>query len=113
MRRHPLSDFSPAVAEWFEASFEQPTRAQQLGWPAIARGEHTLLLAPTGSGKTLAAFLYCLDRVASELAAGADLEGVQVLYISPLKALSNDVHRNLEAPLAGIQAAAREAGLTP
>jgi ATP-dependent Lhr-like helicase len=57
----PLSAFTPAVREWFAASFERPTRAQKLGWPPIARGEHTLLLAPTGSGKTLAAFLSALD----------------------------------------------------
>jgi ATP-dependent helicase Lhr and Lhr-like helicase len=109
----PLAAFSPATRAWFARAFEAPSPPQALGWPAIARGEHTLILAPTGTGKTLAAFLYCLDRIAAELAEGRTLDGVQALYVSPLKALSNDVSRNLEAPLAGIQSAARELGLLP
>src|SRR4029079_4625038 len=81
--------------------FEQPTRPQALGWPAIARGDSTLILAPTGSGKTLAAFLWCLDRL---MFAPPPPKGARcrVLYISPLKALAIDVERNLRAPLAGI-----------
>ncbi len=109
----PLAAFSPATRAWFARAFTAPSAPQSLGWPAIARGEHTLILAPTGTGKTLAAFLYCLDRIASELNGGKILDGVQALYVSPLKALSNDVSRNLVAPLAGIQQAARELGLTP
>ncbi|HUZ84797.1 MAG TPA: DEAD/DEAH box helicase, partial [Gaiellales bacterium] len=98
MPRDPLAAFSPAVREWFERSFAAPTRAQALGWPPIARGDHTLLLAPTGSGKTLAAFLWALDRLQSAPADGV----TRVLYVSPLKALNHDVERNLRAPLAGI-----------
>jgi len=103
----PLAPFHPAVREWFAASFDAPTRPQALGWPAIARGESTLILAPTGSGKTLTAFLSCLDRVMFS-AAPPKAERCRVLYVSPLKALAVDVERNLRAPLAGIaQIAAR------
>jgi ATP-dependent Lhr-like helicase len=80
-----------------------------LGWPAIRRGEHTLILAPTGSGKTLAAFLCAIDQLYRDLAAGVRPKGVRLLYVSPLKALNNDVERNLRVPLAGIQAAAARA----
>src|SRR5581483_6522144 len=97
----PLAPFHPAVRAWFEASFDAPTRPQALGWPAIARGESTLILAPTGSGKTLTAFLSCLDRVMFS-AAPPKAERCRVLYVSPLKALAVDVERNLRAPLAGI-----------
>src|SRR5215216_6969699 len=90
-----LAPFSPAVREWFERTFDNPTPAQEHGWPAIASGKHTLIQAPTGSGKTLAAFLWALDRARPG-------EGVQVLYVSPLKALNYDVERNLRGPLAGI-----------
>src|SRR2546423_10354792 len=89
--------FHPAVHDWFRASFAAPTKAQQLGWPAIANGQSTLIFAPTGSGKTLAAFLWAIDRL---MFAGG--KGTRVLYISPLKALAVDVERNLRAPLAGI-----------
>ena len=86
-----------------------PTRPQTLGWPAIARGESTLILAPTGSGKTLAAFLWCLDRLMfAPLPPRA--ERCRVLYVSPLKALAVDVERNLRAPLAGIALAAEALG---
>jgi ATP-dependent helicase Lhr and Lhr-like helicase len=88
------------VRDWFEASFAEPTEAQAQAWPAIASGEHVLLSAPTGSGKTLAAFLWALDRL-TETSAG---EGVRVVYVSPLKALSYDIERNLRAPLRGIGA---------
>ncbi|HLL52831.1 MAG TPA: DEAD/DEAH box helicase, partial [Myxococcaceae bacterium] len=105
----PLELFHPAVREWFEASFAAPTPPQALGWPAIARGESTLLLAPTGSGKTLAAFLHCLDRVMFS-PEPPKAERCRVLYVSPLKALAVDVERNLRAPLAGIARVAQARG---
>jgi ATP-dependent Lhr-like helicase len=97
----PLAPFHPAVRAWFAAEFAGPTRPQTLGWPAIARRESTLILAPTGSGKTLAAFLWCLDRLMFT-PAPAKARRCRVLYVSPLKALAVDVERNLRAPLAGI-----------
>src|SRR4051794_20985224 len=105
----PLALFHPAVREWFEASFETPTRPQRLGWPAIARGDSTLILAPTGSGKTLTASLWCLTRLLFEPVPGAR-ERCRVLYVSPLKALAVDVERNLRAPLVGIANLATAAG---
>src|SRR5689334_21779975 len=93
-----LDVFSPATRAWFEQAFDGPTPAQELGWPAIARGGHVLIQAPTGSGKTLAAFLYGVDRLNSE--PGDDL---RLLYVSPLKALNYDIERNLRGPLAGLQ----------
>jgi ATP-dependent helicase Lhr and Lhr-like helicase len=105
----PLALFHPAVRAWFSSAFDAPTRPQNLGWPAIARRESTLILAPTGSGKTLAAFLWCLERVMFTPAPPKS-ERCRVLYVSPLKALAVDVERNLRAPLAGIaQVAARRA----
>ncbi|MDX6523148.1 MAG: ATP-dependent helicase Lhr and Lhr-like helicase, partial [Gaiellales bacterium] len=98
MAKHPLAAFTEPVADWFRGSFEAPTRAQELGWPAIAAGDHTLLLAPTGSGKTLAAFLSALDGFVRD----PELRGTRVLYVSPLKALNHDIERNLRAPLAGV-----------
>jgi ATP-dependent Lhr-like helicase len=95
-----LAPFHDAVRTWFTASFDAPTRPQALGWPAISRGDSTLILAPTGSGKTLAAFLWCLNRLMFEQEPVRP--GCRVLYISPLKALAVDVERNLRAPLAGI-----------
>ena len=114
-----LEQFSPAARAWFADSFEAPTKAQELGWRAIGSGEHTLLLAPTGAGKTLAAFLWCLDRLANRppLPTGRGGKvvraGVSVLYVSPLKALSYDIERNLRAPLAGLRIAAAREGLPP
>ncbi len=105
-----LELFSPAVRAWFEASFESPTSAQRFGWPAIARGDHTLILAPTGSGKTLAAFLWALDRIASEPQPSAN-QRCRVLYVSPLRALAVDVEKNLRAPLAGIGLQAERLGV--
>src|SRR5215510_13385960 len=105
-RGHVLDLFHPSVREWFVASFPSPTRPQELGWPAITRGESTLILAPTGSGKTLTAFLWCLNRLMFE-PPPPPKQRCRVLYISPLKALAVDVERNLRAPLAGITNAAR------
>lgn len=115
-----LDLFSPIVHNWFSEELGEPTRAQIEAWPAIERGEHTLLLAPTGSGKTLAAFLVAINRLMFERgtanlaskAPSADLiDGVSVLYISPLKALGVDVERNLHRPLVGIQQAAETSGV--
>jgi ATP-dependent Lhr-like helicase len=96
-----LSSFDPLVAEWFAERFGKPTEPQTQGWPLIRAGRDALISAPTGSGKTLAAFLVCIDDLIRQ-ARGTLAEGTQVLYISPLKALSNDVHKNLEVPLAEI-----------
>src|SRR5512142_1627802 len=93
--------FQPAVREWFARSFQAPTPAQTGAWPAIQRGDSTLLLAPTGSGKTLAAFLACIDRLMFS-GEPPPRERLRVLYVSPLKALAVDVERNLRTPLAGI-----------
>ena len=114
----PLAPFSTPVRRWFESSFEAPTPAQAGGWEAISRGENTLICAPTGSGKTLAAFLWGIDRLArtnngADGPKSADIErksarrpgkGVRIVYVSPLKALSYDIERNLRAPLRGIGA---------
>jgi ATP-dependent helicase Lhr and Lhr-like helicase len=103
--------FHPAVSAWFERAFGQPTAAQSRGWAEILAGNDTLIAAPTGSGKTLAAFLASLDGLVRR-SEGAPLpDAVEVVYVSPLKALSTDVQRNLEVPLAGIRDAARELGL--
>src|SRR4051812_14190046 len=97
-----LEGFHPSVRAWFEARYETPTEPQELGWPRIQRGEDTLIAAPTGSGKTLAAFLACLDAMIREGDALPD--ETQVLYVSPLKALANDVRTNLLEPLAELRA---------
>jgi len=99
----PLSAFTPAVRDWFGAAFADPTPVQVQAWPAIATGEHVLISAPTGSGKTLAAFLWGLDRlVATPTESTGKDRRVRLVYVSPLKALSHDVERNLRAPLRGI-----------
>ncbi|MBV9917934.1 MAG: DEAD/DEAH box helicase, partial [Solirubrobacterales bacterium] len=97
-----LEHFSSRTREWFEGAFAAPTPAQEQAWPAIASGEHVLISAPTGSGKTLAAFLYGIDRLASDERRGDP--GIRLVYVSPLKALSYDIDRNLRAPLRGIGA---------
>ncbi|HVM30922.1 MAG TPA: DEAD/DEAH box helicase [Candidatus Limnocylindrales bacterium] len=109
----PLVPFSPATADWFSASFSEPTAAQAQGWPAIAAGRHTLICAPTGSGKTLAAFLWCLDRLIATPPPDDPLARLRVLYVSPLKALVHDVERNLRSPLTGIALAAQARGEQP
>ena len=101
----PLALFLPPVRQWFRAHLGEPTPVQTEGWPSIVAGQNTLLLAPTGSGKTLAAFLACLDRLWRQEPIG---RGVQILYISPLKALNNDIYRNLQIPLNGISGVAHE-----
>jgi ATP-dependent Lhr-like helicase len=103
--------FHPAVADWFADSFAAPTPAQAEAWPEIKAGRHTLIAAPTGSGKTLAAFLAAIDELVRQGLDGRLTDATQVVYISPLKALSNDIHRNLEAPLAGIRERLRQRGL--
>ena len=95
--------FHPVIARWFEQKFGSPTDPQARGWPAIQSGGHTLIAAPTGSGKTLAAFMSALDRLFREGLAGPLPDETRVVYVSPLKALSNDIHKNLEEPLAGIR----------
>jgi len=108
---NPLSLFHPAVAAWFEKAFREPTGAQAQAWPSIKAGQHTLIAAPTGSGKTLAAFLAAIDGLVREGVAGTLKNETQVVYVSPLKALSNDIQRNLEAPLAGIREQLKAQGL--
>src|SRR5712691_6590665 len=93
-----LSVFSDETRAWFAGTFDAPTPAQALGWPAIAKGGHVLVQAPTGSGKTLAAFLYGIDRLTQSPGGG-----LRLLYVSPLKALNYDIERNLRGPLAGLR----------
>ena len=95
--------FHPAVASWFTKTFASPTPAQQEAWPQIRSGQHVLIAAPTGSGKTLAAFLAAIDDLVREGEQWGLPDETRIVYVSPLKALSNDIHRNLEAPLAGIR----------
>ena len=106
----PLAAFHPVVRAWFEQRFDHPTDAQAEGWPRIHAGETTLIAAPTGSGKTLAGFLVGIDQLIREAEAGDLEQATRIVYVSPLKALSNDIQRNLEEPLAEIRALAREMG---
>src|SRR5215472_9090350 len=108
---NPLDLFHPAVATWFADRFTSPTPAQEKAWPAIKAGQHTLIAAPTGSGKTLAAFLAAIDSLICKALTGDLADETQVVYVSPLKALSNDIHRNLEVPLAGIREYLGRSGL--
>lgn len=103
--------FHPAVAKWFADHFAGATPAQAESWPAIKAGRHTLIAAPTGSGKTLAAFLNAIDDLVRQGIEGRLVDATRVVYVSPLKALSNDIHRNLEAPLAGIRKELQRSGL--
>ena len=100
----------PVTAEWFLRRFGSPTEPQQEGWPSIVAGNATLISAPTGSGKTLAAFLVCIDKLLRDAIAGTLAPATQVVYVSPLKALSNDVQKNLDQPLREIQQLALERG---
>jgi len=106
---NPLDLFLPPTRAWFQQTLGAPTPPQALGWPAIQRGDHTLILAPTGSGKTLTAFLWGIDQLFRQAAVA---EGLQLLYISPLKALNNDIERNLRVPLAGIRKTAQALAVT-
>src|SRR5213082_3456264 len=106
-----LSWAHPLVAEWFITKFGTPTEPQELGWPHILSGRTTLISAPTGSGKTLAAFFACIDRLVRKALAGDLQDRTEVLYVSPLKALGNDIHKNLEGPLGEILQMAGERGL--
>src|SRR5438477_5692794 len=101
----------PLVQEWFVQKFGTPTEPQEQGWPHILAGKTTLISAPTGSGKTLAAFLVMIDRLVRKALAGGLEDRTEVLYISPLKALGNDIQKNLEAPLGEIMQMAQERGL--
>ncbi len=101
----------PLVQEWFTARFSTPTEPQEQGWPHILAGHTTLISAPTGSGKTLAAFLACIDRLVCKALAGELRDRTEVLYVSPLKALGNDIQKNLEIPLGEILQMAGERGL--
>ena len=108
----PTTAFHPAVASWFEKRFGVATEPQARAWPEIRAGRHTLIAAPTGSGKTLAAFLSAIDDLVRQALLGGGLpDETEVVYVSPLKALSNDVEKNLEEPLAGIRAELAAMGL--
>ena len=106
----PLSQFHPIIRAWFSGRFQGPTDAQAQGWPAIAQGTHTLIAAPTGSGKTLAAFLTCIDALVRQGLEEELPDTTQVVYVSPLKALSNDIQKNLAGPLEEIHALAEKLG---
>ncbi len=105
--------FHPVVDAWFRRRFTDPTPVQAMGWPAIAEGRDVLLAAPTGSGKTLAAFLYCLDALVRKSMEGTLEDRTEIVYVSPLKALSNDIRRNLEEPLGELAAVAADMGVRP
>ena len=106
-----FADFDPLVRDWFTQRFAAATEPQILGWPEIRAGHDILISAPTGSGKTLAAFLLCLDRLVRAARLGPLPNQTEVVYVSPLKALSNDIHINLEVPLSEIAAAAAAQGI--
>src|SRR5687767_11327150 len=106
-----LSGFHPLVARWFRDTLGEPTAAQRRGWAAIREGRHTFIAAPTGSGKTLAAFLTAIDELVCEAAAAPLPDEVRVVYVSPLKALSADIHKNLAEPRRGIRQLAETLGI--
>src|SRR5436309_1703367 len=107
----PLEQFDPLVSEWFRTRFGVATEPQILSWPEIRSGHDVLISAPTGSGKTLSAFLLCLDGLVRAARAGSLADETAVVYVSPLKALSNDIRKNLDTPLAEIAALAAEKGI--
>src|SRR5215469_10236260 len=98
----PLKEFDPLIQEWFQARFGAISEPQRLGWPEIRAGRDVLISAPTGAGKTLAAFLTAIDSLVGQARTGELANQTEVLYVSPLKALSNDIHKNLDVPLAGV-----------
>src|ERR1700730_4335763 len=108
-RHMPTSLLHPSVASWFSRQFSTPTAAQAQAWPAIRASEHVLIAAPTGSGKTLAAFLAAIDSLIRQGVKGALKDETQIVYVSPLKALSNDIEKNLVSPLEGIREELRRA----
>src|SRR6188768_1497372 len=108
-----LSRFHPAVQRWFSETLGNPTVAQSRGWESISAKQHTLIAAPTGSGKTLAAFLTALDELVHEGLRQPLPDEVRVVYVSPLKALSADIHKNLAEPRRGIKRIAEELGIEP
>jgi len=112
MPSDPLASFHPIVRQWFTETIGEPSAPQRAGWPAIASGSDTLILAPTGTGKTLAAFLWELNALITEGLESPLANAVHLLYVSPLKALNNDVQRNLEAPLAQLKARFEKTGVT-
>src|SRR5437588_3465634 len=101
----------PLIQDWFVQKFGTPTEPQEQAWPHILAGRTTLISAPTGSGKTLAAFLACIDRLVRKALAGDLQDRTEVLYVSPLKALGNDIHKNLEGPLGEVLQMGGERGL--
>ena len=107
-----VRDFHPLVADWFAKRYGEPTEPQVQGWPLIRAGRDVLITAPTGSGKTLAAFSICLDGLIRRAEAGELPDETLVVYVSPLKALTNDVRKNLETPLGELLALATERGIT-
>jgi ATP-dependent Lhr-like helicase len=107
----PQARFHPLIAEWFDSNVGIPTEVQQQAWPVIQWGTDVLIAAPTGSGKTFAAFLACIDHLFKQALARELDDQTQVLYVSPLKALSNDIQKNLQQPLTEIGNAALSAGL--
>src|SRR4249919_3482579 len=109
----PLSSFHPIVSQWFRETLGEPTPAQVQGWAAIRERRHTLIAAPTGSGKTLAAFLTALDDLVQEGVRAPLPDQVRVVYVSPLKALSADIHKNLAEPRRGIRRIAADLGVEP
>src|SRR5215208_3224701 len=109
----PTSHFHPIIQRWFSETLGEPTAAQHQGWASIREGRHTLIAAPTGSGKTLAAFLTALDDLFQEGLRGPLPDEVRVIYVSPLKALSADIHKNLALPRRVISQRAEALGISP